>query len=125
MPPRMLSVEGAMGLRSSRYEDGTANFRAVVAASSSTADGVASALKPCRTRISPYTPAATARAHRISKTAFQGFMSTSPLPSRHDRRYQTEEQSHKTAAIQSTSISNPPFQAGTLIKMRAGGFSGK
>jgi hypothetical protein len=31
----------------------------------------------------------------------------------------------RTAAIQSTSISNPPYQAGTLIKIRAGGFSGK
>src|SRR5208282_489979 len=80
MPPRMLSVEGVMGLRSWRYADGKANLRAVVAASSSIADGVASALKPRRTRISPYPAAATARAKRISKTAFQGFMSTSPVP---------------------------------------------
>src|ERR1700688_1242792 len=80
MPPRMFSVEGTMGLRSWRYADGTANLRAVVAANSSIADGVASALKPRRTRISAYPAAATARAHRISKTAFQGFMSTSPVP---------------------------------------------
>ena len=46
MPPRMFSVEGGMGFRSWRYPDGTANLRAVVAASSSIADGVASALKP-------------------------------------------------------------------------------
>jgi hypothetical protein len=39
MPPRMFSVEGSMGLRSWRYADGTANLRAVVAASSSIADG--------------------------------------------------------------------------------------
>jgi hypothetical protein len=45
---------------------------------------VASALKPRRTRISPYPAAATARANRISETAYQGFMSTSPVPSRHD-----------------------------------------
>src|SRR5271154_2588566 len=116
MPPRMFSVEGMMGLRSWRYADGTANSRAVVAANSSIADGVASALKPRRTRCSPYPAAATARAHRISKTAFQGFMSTSPVPCWHDHRYRTKEQSYNTAAIQSTSISNPPFQAGTLIK---------
>jgi hypothetical protein len=53
MPPRMFSVEGTMGLRSWRYADGTANLRAVVAANSSIAEGVASALKPRRTRISP------------------------------------------------------------------------
>jgi hypothetical protein len=82
MPPRMFSVEGMTGLRSWRYADGTANLRAVVAASSSIADGVASALKPRRTRISPYPAAATARAIRISKTAFQGFMSASLVPSR-------------------------------------------
>src|SRR6202051_2671814 len=76
----MFSVEGMMGLRSWRYEDGTTNLRAVVAASTSIADGVASALKPRRTRISPYPAAATARAHRINETAFQGFMSTSPVP---------------------------------------------
>jgi hypothetical protein len=84
MPPRMFSVEGMMGLRSWRYADGTANLRAVVAASSSIADGVASALKPRRTRISPYPAAATARAIRISETAFQGFISTSLVPC--DRR---------------------------------------
>jgi hypothetical protein len=84
MPPRMFSVEGVMGLRSWRYADGTANLRAVVAANSSIADGVASALKPRRTRVSPYPAAATARAIRISETAFQGFMSTSPVLSRHD-----------------------------------------
>src|SRR5271168_2282568 len=76
MPPRMFSVEGVMGLRSWRNGDGTASLRAVVAASSSMADGVASALKPLRTRISPYPAAATARASRMSKTAFQGFMAT-------------------------------------------------
>src|SRR6202142_942669 len=80
MPPRMFSVEGTMGLRSWRYADGTAIFRAVVAANFSIADGVASALKPRRTRISPYPAAATARAHRISETAYQGFMSASPVP---------------------------------------------
>src|SRR5258708_36863885 len=80
MPARMFSVEGMMGLRSWRYADGTAILRAVVAANSSIADGVASALKPRRTRISPYPAAATARANRISETAFQGFMSTSPVP---------------------------------------------
>jgi len=53
MPARMFSVEGMMGLRSWRYEDGTAILRAVVAANSSIADGVASALKPRRTRINP------------------------------------------------------------------------
>src|ERR1700722_9177887 len=74
MPPRMFSVEGTMGLRSWRYADGTAILRAVVAASSSIADGVASALKPRRTRMSPYPAAATARANRISKNAFQGFI---------------------------------------------------
>ena len=76
MPPRMFSVEGMMGLRSWRDADGTAILRAVVAASSSIADGVASALKPRRTSSSPYPAAATARATIISKTAFQGFMST-------------------------------------------------
>ena len=30
-----------------------------------------------------------------------------------------------TAAMQSTSMSNPPFQAGTLTKIRAGGSFGK
>jgi len=80
MPPRMFSVEGMMGLRSWRYADGTANLRAVVAANSSIADGVASALKPRRTRISPYAAAATARANRISETASQGFVSSSPVP---------------------------------------------
>ena len=55
----MFSVEGVMGLRSWRYEDGTANLRAVVAANSSTADGVASALKPRRTSVTPYPTAAT------------------------------------------------------------------
>src|SRR5271155_832612 len=82
MPPRMFSAEGMKGLRSWRYWDGTANFRAAVAANSSIADGVASALKPRRTRIDPYTAAATARANRISAATFQGFMSTSPVPSR-------------------------------------------
>src|SRR5579862_1044595 len=84
MPPRMFSVEGMMGLRSWRYADGTANLRAVVAANSSIAEGVASALKPRRTRIDPYPAAASARANRMSETAFQGFMSISPVPSRHD-----------------------------------------
>src|SRR5580700_1275339 len=84
MPPRMFSVEGVMGLRSWRYADGMATLRAVVAANSSIADGVASALKPRRTTVSPYPAAATARTNRISETAFQGFMSTSPVPSRHD-----------------------------------------
>src|ERR1700727_1735721 len=84
MPPRMLSVEGVMGLRSWRYEDGKAILRAVVAASSSIADGVASALKPRRTRVSAYPATATARTNRISETAFQGFISSSPVPSRHD-----------------------------------------
>src|ERR1700733_9838950 len=84
MPPRMFSVEGTMGLRSWRYADGTAILRAVVAANSSIADGVASALNPRRTRIDPYPAAATARANRISKTAFQGFMPTSPVPNRRD-----------------------------------------
>src|ERR1700719_815404 len=84
MPPRMFSAEGMMGLRSWRYADGTAILRAVVAANSSIADGVPSALKPRRTRVSPYPAAATARANRISETAFQGFMSTTPVPSRHD-----------------------------------------
>src|ERR1700726_622300 len=84
MPLRMFSVEGMMGLRSWRYADGTANLRAVVAANSSIGDGVASALKPRRTRIDPYPAAATARANRISETTFHGFMSTSPVPSRHD-----------------------------------------
>src|SRR3984957_10932915 len=82
MPARMFSVEGVMGLRSWRYADGTAILRAVVAANSSIADGVASALKPRRTRVSPYPAAATARANRISETAFQGFMSTSSEPAR-------------------------------------------
>src|SRR5579863_7436366 len=82
MPPRMFSVEGMMGLRSWRYEDGTAILRAVVAANSSIADGVASALKPRRTRIKPYPAVASARANRMSETAFQGFMSTSPVPNR-------------------------------------------
>ena len=77
MPPRMFSVEGTMGLRSWRYADGTANLRAVVAANSSIADGVASALKPRRTRVNPYPAAATARANRISEAIFQGLMSTS------------------------------------------------
>ena len=84
MPPRMFSVEGTMGLRSWRYADGTANLRAVVAANSSIGDGVASALKPRRTRVSPYPAAATARANRIIETTFQRFMSTSPVPCRHD-----------------------------------------
>src|SRR5580692_5849938 len=84
MPPRMFSVEGMRGLRSWRYADGTAILRAVVAANSSIADGVASAPKPRRTRIDPYPAAATARANRISEATFQGFMSTSPVPSRHD-----------------------------------------
>src|ERR1700722_20795802 len=82
MPPRLFSVEGMMGLRSWRYSDGTAILRAVVAANSSIGDGGASALKPRRTRVSPYPAAATARANRISKTAFQGFMSASPVPRR-------------------------------------------
>src|SRR5580698_9279087 len=84
MPARMFSVEGMMGLRSWRYAAGTAILRAVVAANSSIADGAASALKPRRTRVSPYPAAATARANRISETAFQGFMSISPVPSGHD-----------------------------------------
>src|SRR5580704_18212035 len=84
MPARMFSGEGMMGLRSWRYPDGTASLRAVVAANSSMADGVSSALKPRRTRITPYTAAATARANTISEIAFQGIMSSSPVPSRHD-----------------------------------------
>src|SRR5579862_538242 len=84
MPARIFSVEGVMGLRSWRYADGTATLRAVVAANSSIPEGVASALKPRRTRVSPYPAAATARAIRISEDTFQGFMSTSPVPSRHD-----------------------------------------
>ena len=67
----MFSVEGVMGLRSWRYADGRANLRAVVAANSSIADGFASALKPRRTRVSPYPATAIARANRISATAFQ------------------------------------------------------
>src|ERR1700731_3367370 len=90
MPPRMFSVEGTMGLRSWRYADGTANLRAVVAANSSIADGVASALKPRRTRVSPYPAAATARAHRISEATFQGFISISPVSIR-ARPYQDLE----------------------------------
>jgi hypothetical protein len=82
MPARMFSVEGMMGLRSWRFADGTAILRAVVAANSSIAEGVASALKPRRTRVSPYPAAATARANRISETAFQGFVSMSPEPAR-------------------------------------------
>src|SRR5579871_522905 len=74
MPLRMFSVEGVMGLRSWRYPDGTAILRAVVAANCSTADGVASALKPLRTRVTPYATAATAKASRISETTFQGFI---------------------------------------------------
>jgi hypothetical protein len=74
MPVRKFSGEGAMGLRSCRYADGTATLRAVVAANSSIADGVASALKPRRTRVIHYPAAATARAKRISKAAFQGFL---------------------------------------------------
>src|ERR1700730_7797533 len=85
MPPRMFSVEGMMGLRSWRYADGTANLRAVVAAYSSIADGVASALKPRRTRVVAYPAVATARANRISEATFQGFMSASPVPC-HRRR---------------------------------------
>jgi hypothetical protein len=46
-----------------------------VAANSSIADGVASALKPRRTSIDPY-PAATARANTISEATFQGFVSS-------------------------------------------------
>jgi hypothetical protein len=80
----MFSVEGVMGLRSWRYEDGTAILRAVVAANSSIADGVASALKPRRTSINAYPATTTARANRISEATFKGFMSTSLLPSRHD-----------------------------------------
>jgi hypothetical protein len=80
MPARMFTAEGMMGLRSWRYADGTAILRAVVAANASIADGVSSALKPRRTRISPYPAAATARANRIRETAFQGFMSTSSVP---------------------------------------------
>src|ERR1700688_1820143 len=86
MPARMFSVEGMTGLRSWRYADGTAILRAVVAANTSIADGVASALKPRRTIISPYPAAATARANRISETAFQGFMSTTPVPCDRRRR---------------------------------------
>ena len=82
MPLRMFSVEGMMGLRSWRYADGTAILRVVVAANSSIADGVASALKPRRTRVSPYPTAAIVRANKISETAFQGFMSTSSVPRR-------------------------------------------
>src|SRR5271169_253348 len=84
MPARMFCGEGMMGLRSWRDADDTAILRAVVAANSSIADGVASALKPRRTRIDPYPAAATARANRISKTAFQGFTSSSPIPDRRD-----------------------------------------
>ena len=73
MPRRMFSAEGWRGLRSWRYEDGTASFRAVVAANSSTADGVPSALKPRRTTVSPYPTTAIATANRISETTFQGF----------------------------------------------------
>src|SRR6202044_965296 len=79
MPARMFSVEGMMGLRSWRYADGTAILRAVVAANTSIGDGVASALKPRRTRINPYPEAATARANRISETTFQCIMSASPV----------------------------------------------
>jgi len=43
------------------------HFACRCAANSSIADGVASALKPRRTRISPYPTTATARANRISK----------------------------------------------------------
>src|ERR1700684_726568 len=89
MPARMFSVEGTIGLGSWRYADGTANLRAVVAANSSIADGVASALKPRRTRVTPYPAAATARAKRISETAFHGFMSTSA--SRNGMTYQDLE----------------------------------
>src|SRR5580658_1889925 len=84
MPARMFCVEGVMGLRSWRYADGTAILRAVVAANSSTADGVPSALKPRRTRIDPYPAAATVRTNRISEAISQRFMSTFPVPSRHD-----------------------------------------
>src|SRR5579863_9153890 len=76
MPPPMFFVEGTIGLRSWRYADGTASLRAVVAANTSIADGVASALKPRRTRIDPYPAAATARATRTSRDIFQGFIST-------------------------------------------------
>src|SRR5579863_10238509 len=84
MPARIFSVEGMRGFRSWRYSDGKANPRAVVAANSSTADGVPSALKPRRTRVTPYAAAATIRASRINETVFQGFMSTFLVPSRHD-----------------------------------------
>src|SRR5579863_4560971 len=107
MPARMLSFEGGMGLRSWRYADGTANLRAVVAANTSTADGVASALKPRRTRISPYPAAATARVTRISETTFQIFMSASPcpepafdgLPSVSGAKYGSSERSARESAI--------------------------
>src|ERR1700719_5405782 len=91
MPPRMFSVEATMGLRSWRYEDGTATLRAVVAANTSMAEGVASALKPRRTRATPYPAAATARANRISKTAFQGFMFMSPEPARDTRTWNSAQ----------------------------------
>src|ERR1700676_2618448 len=100
MPARMFSVEGMMGLRSWRYVDGTAILRAVVAANCSIPEGVASALKPRRTRVSPYAAAATARANRISETAFQGFMSTSPEPA----TYQMEFRSTVSDSLQ---LKNP------------------
>ena len=89
MPLRMFAVEGMMGLRSLRDADGTAILRAVVAANSSIADGVASALKPRRTRITPYPATATARASRTRETAFHGFMSTS-IPSHYHRPARTK-----------------------------------
>src|SRR3974390_1838661 len=72
-----LLSEGTVGLRSWRYADGTASLRAVVATNSSAADGVASALKPRRTRVIPYPTAATVRTSRISEATFQGFIKES------------------------------------------------
>ena len=86
MPLRMFSVEGMMGLQRVVALPGwhTAILRAVVAANSSIADGVASALKPRRTRIDPYPAAATARTNQNQqKLLFPRFpLSISPRPSR-------------------------------------------
>ncbi len=73
MPPRMFSVEGTMGLRSSREADGTAILRAVVAANSSIADGVASALKPRRTRIEPVSYGCNRKSKQNQQNGFPGF----------------------------------------------------
>ena len=70
MPLRMFSVEGMMGLRSWRYADGTAILRAVVAANSSIADGVASALKPRRTRVSPVSRGCNRKSKQNKRNCF-------------------------------------------------------